>query len=70
MACVTTIAPSLAMATTQFKQGICHGTLFPYRTERNGEPKIPRMNWVVVTDKTGNRHLRIHWMTDESRESV
>jgi len=35
--------------------------------EPKTEHKLLHMSWVVVTDESGKRQLRMHWVVDESR---
>ena len=60
MACITLLAPSVAMATTQFTHAIQYEVAAPWQ-EQNTERQPLRMNWVVVTDKNGSRSLRMRW---------
>jgi hypothetical protein len=60
MACITLLAPPVAMATTQFACKIpCHSTALPQ--EQSTKLQTLRMNWVVVTAKNGTRSLRVQW---------
>ncbi|MGA2353683.1 MAG: hypothetical protein ABSG02_04250 [Terriglobales bacterium] len=49
MTCMYAFAETMAMATTQLT-----------RAESSNQPKT-RMSWVVVTDKDGERQLRVLW---------
>jgi hypothetical protein len=62
MTCITLLAQPMAMATTQLARVIRYEVSAP-RQEHTGH--TPRMNWVVVTDKNGNRVLRMQWTADE-----
>lgn len=66
MACITMFTPTMAMATTQFKRETVHEVFAPIHFERKIEQRSPRMNWVVVTDNNGSRHLRMQWTTEGS----
>jgi hypothetical protein len=50
MACVTMLAPSLAMATTQLVREAVR-EVSPVHSETNTERHSPRLNWVVVTGR-------------------
>jgi hypothetical protein len=63
MACMTLLAPSMAMATTQFARVIGYEVSAPWQ-ERNMDRKLLRMNWVVVTGNGGSRVLRMQWIQD------
>ena len=67
MACIVFMAPPVAMATTQFVRVIQHEENFSWNVEPKTEHKPLRMNWVVVTDESGKRQLRMDWVVDESR---
>lgn len=67
MTCMTLFAQPWAMATTQFERVIQHDEDFSWKVEQKTEHKALRMNWVVVTDESGKRQLRMHWVADESR---
>jgi len=65
MACITLFAQPLAMATTQLVRAIRYEpALFPQQ-ECKAECSSPRMSWVVVTDRQGNRQLRLQWTSEE-----
>lgn len=57
----------MAMATTPLAR-VVQDRVFQYENaaprqlENNGD-RIPRMSWVVVTDKQGRQQLRILWRT-------
>jgi hypothetical protein len=61
MACITMLATPMAMATSQLKRKIAREVFAPIHFERKTEQRSPRMNWVVVTDNNGSRHLRMKW---------
>ena len=63
MACMTLLAPQVAMATTQLARVIGYGVFAPQ--EQNMERQPLRMNWVVVTDKNGSRRLSMQWAASE-----
>jgi hypothetical protein len=63
MACMTLLAPSVAMATTQFERVTCCEVSAPCQ-KQNTERQPLRMNWVVVTGRNGNRVLRMQWVAD------
>jgi hypothetical protein len=54
------------MATTQFV-----GAIRPEDTsswlESKAEQKPLRMSWVVVTDESGKRQLRMHWVAAQEQ---
>ncbi len=67
MTCMTLLAQPLAMATTQLARVIRYEVSAP-RQEQNQQQNTrhtPRMNWVVVTGKDGNRVLRMQWTAEE-----
>ncbi len=66
MACITILAPSMAMATTQLKHKIVREVFAPIHFERKIERPSPQMNWVVVTDTNGSRYLRMQWKAEGS----
>lgn len=66
MACITMLAPPMAMATTQLKHRTAHEVFAPIHFHPNLEQRSPRMNWVVVTDNNGSRHLRMQWTAEGS----
>jgi len=55
------------MATTQLVSAIQPEENFSWNLEPKTEHKLLHMSWVVVTDESGKRQLRMHWMADESR---
>jgi len=65
MACIALLANPLAMTTTQFARAMCHEESPRWQPELNLEFRSLRMNWVVVVDKNGSRHLRMKWVADE-----
>jgi hypothetical protein len=66
MACITMLASPMAMATTQLNREPAREGFAPIHLEQNCERRIPRMNWVVVTDSGGGRRLRMNWTPDGS----
>ena len=65
MACITFIAPLMAMATTQLAREIHYQDAPVWQPEGNLEHNSLRMSWVVVTDENGNQRLRMQWATGE-----
>ncbi len=65
MACMTLFASSVAMATTQLPRVIRYELSVPLELEPKLEQQPLGMNWVVVTDKTGSRWLRMQWAACE-----
>ena len=65
MSCMTLIAQPIAMATTQLVSAIHHEDATLRQVEPKAEYKPLRMSWVVVTDESGKRQLRMHWETAE-----
>jgi hypothetical protein len=63
MACITLLAPSVAMATTQLARVIPYQVSDPWQKQNAGRQPL-RMNWVVVTDRNGSRVLRMQWAAD------
>jgi hypothetical protein len=59
MACITLFAQPMAMATTQLARVIHNEDVFTCPWEDSVERSPLRMSWVVVTDKNGNRQLRM-----------
>ncbi|MFY9741471.1 MAG: hypothetical protein WA252_03165 [Candidatus Sulfotelmatobacter sp.] len=66
MACITMLAPRMAMATTQLTRETPRKVFVPIHFEQTRERTIPRMNWVVVTGSDGSPSLRMNWTTDGS----
>jgi hypothetical protein len=64
MACITFLAPT-AMATSQFMPVILCEAPASRQSEHNLDRQPPRMKWVVVTGKNGNRALRMKWVAVE-----
>ncbi len=67
MTCMTAFAEPMAMATTQLTR-VVQDRVFQYENAapgqlENNDNRIPRMSWVVVTDKQGRQQLRILWRT-------
>jgi UDP-N-acetylmuramoylalanine-D-glutamate ligase len=63
MACVTMLAPSLAMATTQLVREAVR-EVSPVHSETNSERHSLRLNWVVVTGSNGYL-LCSYWTTED-----
>jgi len=63
MACLTLLAQPMAMATTQLARVIRYEVSVPWLEQNTGRQPL-RMNWVVVTGKSGSRRLRMQWMAD------
>jgi hypothetical protein len=51
------------MATTQFARVLRYDVCAPRQEQNSGH--TPRMNWVVITGKDGNRALHMQWTADE-----
>ena len=66
MACIT-LAPAMAMATTQLTRATGYEVSAPWQHEQHMERQPLRMNWVVVTDNNGSRSLRMQWIAVEDR---
>jgi len=65
MACITFIAPLMAMAMTQLaRENHCQDAPV-WQAEGNLEHNSLRMSWVVVTDEKGNRRLGMQWARGE-----
>ena len=67
MACITFIAPLMAMATTQLARETHYQEAPVWQADSNLEHNSLRMSWVVVTDECGRRQLRMHWAAVEQR---
>ena len=65
MACITFIAPVMAMATTQLARETHYQDAPIWQAEGNLEHNSLRMSWVVVTDENGNRRLGMQWASGE-----
>ncbi len=65
MTCMTLLAQPMATATTQLARVIRYEVSAPLQEQNAGH--TPRMNWVVVTGRNGNRVLRMRWVVDECR---
>jgi hypothetical protein len=63
MACITLMAPTVAMATTPLTRVIGYQLSAPQQ-QPNTERQPLRMNWVVVTGSNGSRVLRMQWVAD------
>jgi hypothetical protein len=62
MACIALFAHPLAMTTTQFTRAACHAEISHWQPELHTDSRPLRMNWVVVVDKNGSRHLGMNWL--------
>ena len=67
MACITFIAPLMAMATTQLARETHYQEAPVWQADANLGNNSLRMSWVVVTDENGNRQLRMQWASGEPR---
>lgn len=61
MACMTALAETMTMPTTQLTRVVQHQAGASWKLEKNTERKPLRMRWVVVTDNDGKRQLQIRW---------
>jgi len=62
MACITLLAPPIAVTTTQLARAIHHEAAAPWQIELNLQQRnILRLSWVLVTDSDGSRRLRMQW---------
>jgi hypothetical protein len=68
LCCTTLMIHRVAMATTQVARTTCHEFSWERQEEQTAEFRPVRMNWVVVTDENGLRHLRIRWGRSEDNE--
>jgi len=68
MACMTIFAQPTTMATTQLAHPICFENSLAESTERIVERPQLSMNWVVVTDESGKRQLRMRWIAAQQRQ--
>lgn len=66
MACITFIAPLMAMATTQLARETPYQDAPFWQAEGNLGNSSLRMSWVVVTDENGNRRLRMQWASGKT----
>jgi len=64
MCCTTLNIQEATMATTQLTRAACHEVCRPWQEEEKAEQRPLRMNWVVATDESGNRQLRMLWRGD------
>jgi hypothetical protein len=64
MACMTSLAQPMAMATTQLARVIRYEASAPWQIHNTGRQPL-RMNWVVVTAKNGSRGLHMQWTAAE-----
>jgi hypothetical protein len=60
MGCITLIAPTITMATTQFMPEVRREPCCWLASGR--DLHAPRMNWVVVTDENQNRRMQMLWV--------
>jgi len=65
MACITFIAPLVAMATTELARETRYQDAPNWQSEGDLEQNSLRMSWVVVTDENGSRQLRMQWAAGE-----
>jgi len=61
MACLCVFAPPTAMAATQLARTLRYEDSTSWPTDGNLEVSPLRLSWVVVTDASGNRRLRMQW---------
>ena len=61
MACITLLAPPMAMTTTQLARAVRYENAAVWQFDGLLESKPLRLSWVVVTDADGNRRLQMHW---------
>jgi hypothetical protein len=59
--CTVLSALESTMATTQLTRAACCEVCWQQQEEQQAEQKPLRMNWVVVTDESGMRRLRMCW---------
>jgi hypothetical protein len=52
------------MTTTQLARTASSERTFRITGSTAGRKRALRMNWVVVIDKNGERHLRMRWAAD------
>lgn len=64
MTCMTFLAPPMAMATTPLARVIRYEVSAPWQEQRTERQRL-RMNWVVVTGRSGNREIRMQWVAVE-----
>jgi hypothetical protein len=55
----------MAMATTQFTRAMWCESADLRQFDCSTANRTLRMNWVVVTDRNGNRQLRMQWTSSE-----
>jgi hypothetical protein len=63
MACITQFAPAMTMAATQVKRVVHMEEPRTRQIERGSECAPLRLNWVAVTDSSGNQRLQMRWTT-------
>jgi hypothetical protein len=61
MACITLFAQPMAMATTQLVRANRSENAFTWHQESKPVCSSLRMSWLVATDNSGNRQLRMQW---------
>lgn len=59
MCTITLITPTITMSTTQLMQEACRETCCMQVSER--KVRVPRVNWVVVTDENQNSRMQMQW---------
>jgi hypothetical protein len=64
MCCTTLLAQQITMVTSQVTRAAAVEVCWPRQEQDMGLKRV-RMNWVVVTDKNGNRQLRACWFADQ-----
>ena len=56
----------ISMATTQLTYAERNERVWPMYQLQHCQRRHPLMNWVVVTDNNGMRHLRLRWCLAQS----
>ena len=64
MSCMTLTAQGLTTTTTRFTRAVCCESCMTVEQPFVPQPRPLRMNWVVVTDDTGNRRVQMGWRAD------
>jgi len=67
MCCTTLTALEATVATTQLIRRGFGSVCWPQKDEPNVQSECPRMNWVVVTEESGNRRLHMDWRADRAK---
>jgi hypothetical protein len=67
MACITSFAPTLAMATTKLARALHYEAASTFHVETHEKRAPLRVSWVVTTDNTGNRRLQMQWSSNDDR---